>query len=225
MKNPLPFMSITVYNWHYYPKMIAWKIENRNLLEDNSELRNTINLSILIDLTTFIEGFLTKILNNTIDKRQDKDNLFSKKIIEHYKLKITELTWSKYNEYVELILGNKLSQITNNETYKAINILFTFRNLVVHANDLRIHYHQNGTKEDYYSDSKFNSIIDFLKEKKLADWNLATLFKNDGVINFINDNIVDYFHASTINFIKDLIKNLPENEKDDFKFHFPEYCE
>jgi len=88
--------------------MINWKIDNRNLLEETSELRNTVNLSILIDLTTFLEGFLTKVLNVAIDKRQDENNIFSKKIIEHYREKVSELTWSKYNEYVDLVLGKKI---------------------------------------------------------------------------------------------------------------------
>lgn len=225
MKTPLPFISITVYNWHYYPQMIKWKIENRNLLENKSELRNTINLSILIDLTTFLEGFLTKVLNVVIDKRQDENNLFSKKIIEHYREKVSELTWSKYNEYTDLILGKKISQITSNETYKAINILFIFRNLIIHANDLQIHYYKIENKDDYYSDSKFNNVISFFKEKKLAEWNLTKLLDNNGIVNLISDNIVEFFYENSINFIKDLIKALQEDEKKDFEFHFPEYCD
>ena len=223
MIEPIPYMSITVYNWHFYPRMIDWKIANRDLIKNNYELQNTINLSILVDLTTFFEGFLTKILNNAIEKRQNNEDIFSKKIVNHYRDKINELTWSKYSEYVELILGKKLSEIIECEVFKTINVLFNFRNLIVHANDLRLHYYHNGIKDDYYSDVKFNKIIKYFKEKKLIDWSFSSFSEDKNFNYLINDSIIDFFYHHTINFIKNLVDILPENEKNDFAFHFPEY--
>lgn len=226
MTHSTPYMSVEIYNWHFYPQMINWKINNRNLILKEPALKNAINLSILIDLTTFHEGILTKVLINAIEKRQDKTDIFSTKIIKNYKERIKDLTWSKYNEYVELILGKKISEITTNENYKAVNILFDFRNLIVHANDLKIHYFRNGKKEDYYSDdSKFNKIILYFKEKKLANWNFGSFNEENNLNYLINDKIVEFLYSKSISFITEIVKSLPEIEKRDFEFHFPELFE
>jgi len=222
MEKVSPFLRVSIYNWHFYPRMIDWKIKNRDSISHDNDLKNTINVSILIDLTTYIEGLLCNIILKILTKKQTDQN---ERITKHLTDTISDLTWSKYNEYFALIFGNKIFEITNDENYKAVNLLFTFRNILVHANDLKINYfYDKNRNEDYYSDiPKFNNIINFLREKKLIDWSMSKFKDNDHFNYLIKDNIVDFFYTKSKDFLKEIFNNLPDDEKTEFKFHFPEY--
>lgn len=227
MKKSLPHLIVSIYNWHFYPRMIDWKIKNRDQITLDNELKNTINVSILIDLTVYLEGFISKILMTAIEKRKSNENEFSNRITKHLIEKISDSTWSKYKENFETVLGIKLSDITKDENFRSINLLFDFRNILVHANDLTINYFYNEKgKEDYDSSiPNFNKIIKFLKEKKLINWDFSKFTDTDNFNYLIKDNIINFFHHESIEFLKSILNNLPEKERSDFQFHFPEYFE
>lgn len=211
----IPFLSATIYVWHFYPKMIKWKIENRNLLNDNEhELRHTINVSIIVDLATFLEGMVSQILLTVLDRKSMSIDDFYKRIINKIKLDMAEITWSNYNKYIELISGTKLSDKLDPEIIKAVNFLFKFRNKLVHANNIKINYFECNGKIDYSSSLNYETIIKYLKEKKLIDLNIND-FPN--ITNVINDNVINHFNEFAMNYIRELLKIFPENEIKDIR--------
>ncbi len=102
----------TFYVWLYYPSLIKWKINNRDLLDKSEKdyLISTINASIITDLSTFWEGIVfemqTEIFFDRFGHGKDK---FNNSLIEYFDKKLNKATWYNYIEYFELLLGEKLS--------------------------------------------------------------------------------------------------------------------
>src|SRR5690606_13342915 len=110
------------------------------------------NVSLIIDLAVYVEGFMCKILLTAIDKRKST-NEFNIRITNHIREKISNSTWSQYKESFSLVMGSNISNIVPNENLKSVNLLFEFRNILVHANDLSVNYYNTAKGEEDYDSS------------------------------------------------------------------------
>lgn len=219
MKRPILLDSFPV--WLYYPSLIKWKINNRNILEKSEKgfLINTINASILIDLTTFLEGIVYEMQTEIFFDRFDHKNNFENSLFEHFDKKLNNATWTNYIEYFEIILGEKLINKIESDNWKCISLLFNYRNSLVHGKEIEVHYYENNNDLNAESPNNFKSIFLYLKEMKLIDLSFEPYLNT---VNLLNNNVVDHFFNHTVIFIENLFAILPESEIADLKNNYNE---
>jgi len=205
--------------WLYYPSLINWKISQRDLVDKESKdyLIYTINASILIDLTTFIEGITYEMQSTIFFQRLDSKDKFQRNIINYFDNKLNNSTWTNYVEFFELLIGEKLVTKIDNEKWKAISVLFSFRNSLVHGKEIEILYTDINGEPSVESYDRHKKVFEYLKEKKLID---LTFRPHLNSVNLLNNNVVDHFFKSTIEFIENLFSILPSSEIDDLKINF-----
>lgn len=206
-----PAISATIYFWHFYPKMIKWKIKERDCIENDTLLQATINVSIIVDLTTYIEALTNKILSSILKQKINTDEKFQNQIYSYLYEKLNDATWSNYPEYFELICNLKPTEKLDANIVRTINTLFTFRNIIVHGNDFKIDYFYNNHNKIDYSSSKKKSkaVIQLLKEKKLINLNLTTL---TDIFDIVNNRVILYFYESTMEYIESIFDLFPNKE-------------
>lgn len=214
-----PFYMDSFHTWLYYPSLIKWKIENRKNLNPAHKdyLIYTINSSLVVDLTTFIEGIFYEIQSTVFFARLDYNSSFQKEIFDYFDKKLNNATWDTYKEFFEIIISDKLSSNIENELFKSINILFNFRNTLVHGKEIEIHYYNIDNTLSADSPYRHKSIFDYLKEKNLID---VSCKPHLGEINLLNDQVIDYFFKATIQFIKCIFELLPQNEVKELEQNF-----
>lgn len=206
--------------WLYYPSMIKWKIQQRDLLNkaQNDYLISTINASLINDMATFWEGIVfemqTEIFFERFGQRSDK---FQDSLNDYFDTKLSNATWRNYLEYFDLLLGEKLEVKIENENWKALNVMFTFRNMLVHGKEIEIHYYDDNGKLNAESPYGFRTIFNFLKEKKLLDFSFSP---NLNSVDMLNENVVDFFYTNMITFIERLFDIFPDSEVGGLKQNF-----
>lgn len=231
-KTELPFFEnryLAGYDYYPFEEIFASikhlkKINNKN----EKELRGVL-FTIIIQCTTFIEGMCGQILFSTIEHKinefesefgkfdadegtfeVDEDKEFylrvfknlEKKIDESY-FKDLETNWKLvYNQNIVEEIGKK-----DKELWKSINHLFTLRNAITHGHVLTIEYKPN-RKDKYYEINvlgKYQKVYAFLTEKNLIEANTV------GMVNIINQKVVEFYISETKKFINALILSIPKN--------------
>lgn len=206
--------------WLYYPSLIKWKIQQRNLLDKTeiSYLISTINASLINDMATFWEGIVFEMQSEIFYTRFDKNKgKFQKSLSNYFDSKLGNATWINYLEYFDLLLGEKLVARIECENWKTVNIMFSYRNMLVHGKEIEMHYFKD--EGGLYAESPygFKKIFDFLKEKNLLDFSFSP---NLNSVDMLNDNIVDFFYVNMIEFIERLFQIFPDSEVSELKHNF-----
>lgn len=207
--------------WLYYPSLINWKISQRDLVdvETKDYLVYTINASILIDLATLIEGISYEMQSTIFFQRLDNKDKFQWNIFKHFDNKLNNSTWANYVEFFDLLIGEKLVGKIDNEKWKAISVLFNFRNSLVHGKEIEILYKDINNDPSVEAYVRHKKVFEYLKEKRLVD---LTFKPHLNSVNLLNNNVIDHFFKSTIDFIENLFSVLPNWEIDDLKHNFKE---
>jgi hypothetical protein len=206
--------------WLYYPSLIKWKIANRDSVDNEKKdyLVPTINASLITDLSTFWEGIVfemqTEIFFDRFEHRKDK---FNNSLTDYFDKKLSKATWTNYIEYFDLLLGEKLSGKIENENWKAINMLFSFRNMLVHGKEIEIHYYEENGIVKSESPYGHKSIFEFLKSKNLLDLSYSPHLNS---VDMLNNKVVDFFHENVIDFIESLFNLFPESEVGELRVNF-----
>lgn len=217
--------------YDYYPfEEIFASIKHLKKINSNNEkeLRGIL-FTIIIQCTTYIEGMCGQILFSTIEYKineferefgkfdedegtfeVDEDKEFYIRIFENLEKKIDEsyfkdleTNWKLvYNQNIVEEIGNK-----DRELWKSINNLFSLRNAITHGHVLTIEYKPNRKDESYEISvlGKYKKVYDFLTEKKLIEANSI------GMVNLINQKVVEFYIDETKKFINALILSIPKN--------------
>ncbi len=218
MKNPILFDSFTV--WLYYPSLIKWKMKQRDLLDKQErELISTINASLIIEMTTFWEGLVNEMQSEIFFDRLGQKDKFHESLNTYFDEKLNKATWTTYISIFDLLLGEKISSKMDNENWKAINILFSFRNMLVHGREIEINYFEENGQIMAESPFGFRKVFDFLKEKNLLDISFAPHLNS---VDILNKNVVNFLYENLIKFIEDLFNQFPESEIGELKKNFDE---
>lgn len=204
--------------WLYYPSMIKWEIQQRDLLDKTKTdyLISTINASLIIEMATFWEGIVFEMQTEIFFDRFGKGvDGFQNSLNRYFDNKLSNATWTAYIEYFDLLLGEKL--VERNENWKAIQVMFNFRNMLVHGKEIEIHYYDDNGKLHAESPYGFKKIFDFLKEKRLLDLSFTPHMNS---VDILNGNVVNFFYANVIQFIDKLFDILPESEISELRKNF-----
>lgn len=208
--------------WLYYPSLIKWKIQQRDLLDkvEMDYLISTINASLINDMATFWEGIVFEMQTEIFFERfAQREDGFQKSLNDYFDNKLSNATWSNYLEYFDLLLGEKLVGKMSNENWKSINAMFSFRNMLVHGKEIEIHYYEHNGKLHAESPYGFKKIFDFLKENKLLDFSFSPHLNT---IDMLNKKVVDFFYENMITFIETLFDIFPDSEVGELKKNFIE---
>lgn len=216
------FLLDSFPTWLYYPSLIKWKITNRDLLdkEEKKHLISTINASLITDLSTFWEGIVFEMQTEIFfDRFEHQKNKFNNSLTDYFDKKLSKATWINYIEYFDLLLGEKLSSKTENENWKAINMLFSYRNMLVHGKEIEIHYYEENGIIKSESPYGHKNIFEFLKSKNFLDLSYSP---NLNSVDMLNSKVVDFFYDNVITFIENLFNLFPESEIGELKVNFKE---
>lgn len=217
------------YDYYPFEEIFASIKHLKKINSTNEKEIRGILFTIIIQCTTFIEGMCGQILFSTIEHKinefenefgkfdenegtfevdDDKDfyirilKNIEKKIDESY-FKDLEVNWKLvYNQNIVEEIAKK-----DKELWKSINHLFTLRNAITHGHVLTIEYKSN--RNDKYSEinvlGKYQKVYNFLTEKKLIETNAV------GMVNIINQKVVEFYMEETKKFINALILSIPKN--------------
>jgi len=213
--------------WDSLPFTIEWQIHNRNetnfdLFHDNVlSAREGINIGILLCISSMVEGylednarqiFIRKIYNDKIDN--DTIERITKKFFKG----LNKITFNKYNEYFETLIGENLNEIIDEpELWKDIKYLFFIRNIIAHGQGLDMEIKRKvksdgktiSTNVDYKGNLK--EILRFLQGRNYqgeklspSEIPLERTFKQI----FFRDSVVNYFYVKAKEFLYKLETKL-----------------
>lgn len=219
MKRPIFLDSFTV--WLYYPSLIKWKIEQRNKVDkiEKDYLISTINASLIIEMATFWEGIVNEMQTEIFFDRLGQKDKFHESLNEYFDEKLSKATWATYIKVFDLLLGESLTNRIENENWKAINILFNFRNMLVHGKEIQIDYFEDGGKIGVESPNGFKKTFEYLKEKKLLNVSLSPRLNS---VDMLNSDVVDFLYNHLIKFIENLFDLFPDSEVGELRKNFNE---
>ncbi|MEJ8844336.1 hypothetical protein WG954_18215 [Lacibacter sp. H375] len=208
--------------WYYTPCMINWKKTERNKIEDKAYLTNTINASILTDLTSYVEGIVSEMILEIIwvrDFKDEKNKQYLDNITRYLDEKVLKSSWRETVSLLEMITNKKSSDLINGDILKAISYLFTFRNLLTHGVEIDINYFEANGNIVVEGQDKYDSVLKYLLEKNLLNTSFAP---NINTINILSDATIDHFTTMTFKYIEQLFQMVGEFELDGLKTNFEE---
>tara|TARA_R110001606_G_C15187450_1_gene630109 strand:- start:174 stop:860 length:687 start_codon:yes stop_codon:yes gene_type:complete len=198
----------------FLPDSIRWIIKQRNEIDitDLDKLEG-LNCSIILSLTSIIESFNKELMNNWIigyfkiyQQTYDIDFLLER-LTDELKIEIELSEWNKQKKLFQKITNDELSNIIPNDLMKSMDALFSFRNILTHGNKLSlIETKFNGKTDLRLEPVKFNTLFNFLREKKLIE-NLTNTKEN--IFN-------DMFSNKTITFFIEIVNEYLEKAKISF---------
>lgn len=208
--------------WGLIPFYLTWQIENRDLAigKEYEHVIRSMNLSILLNLNSMIEGYIedlllvvlnkyefNKRLNHSIEKhRPVEDRLFERRLITSLVNRVDYDTWNKLIQNFELILGKPLSQIVENETWKSIKFQFVLRNMIAHGNTISVEYgYDSDENETVLFNKKWDEVQNYLVEKNLID---EFNPRNPRLMRIFENKVIDHFVMNSIKFIEELNGNI-----------------
>ena len=201
------------YIWGQYPQFIEWKLNHRN--ENSGELRRPINISIIIDCTTLIEGFLVSILQELFYKKRTYRDKLKSRLLDNLEAKLNNAQWTEYIRIFELIIGKSVKTYIGNENWKSISVLFSFRNQLTHGANIEFQFGKKNSKgiSTFKVPGKYQTIFSYGDEKKLIEIDLIT---ED--IDILSNKFIDHFYSQTKEFIL-LITEMISKEDKEFISH------
>ncbi|SDR91317.1 hypothetical protein [Gramella sp. MAR_2010_147] len=186
-----------IKTWWTYPIMMKWKKIQRDKLDPKTKdnIISGINSSLIVDCTCFLEGIFDLAIREKINYQ--KDGNYKHRINDHLLDRLENAQFNEYQKLYYLAFGNELKDVTDNQKWKAIKSLFSFRNLIVHGSGVLIDYYRVKEKFQVVGWGKYNSIINYLIEIKLV----PKFVKNENTeIDIFESRIADYYYAKTLEF-------------------------
>src|SRR6476646_4062117 len=104
------------------------------------------NLTMILHSTTLIEGFLFDLLETEIGLPIQTKKLSDRLLVDLNK-KLEKAAWLNYIDIFELVTTKKLSSLTDNQTWKGINMLFQLRNMLTHGKTIEVKYYSANLNE------------------------------------------------------------------------------
>jgi hypothetical protein len=196
-------------------ELVDWKIKNRK--PKTSHLNVTINTSIIIDCAIYIEGFLNLFLIEYLN--MNCENL-EKNLTNYFVKKIESSQFNSIQELFMLLPNFKLSEITDDKTFKGVNHLFNLRNSIVHGNEINIQFFKINGKYEIKASGKFANVFEYLKEVGVHSKTVNETLDFD---QFFSNETTDFFFTITKNFANDFYRNTEKFKLDLMNSYFEHY--
>ena len=146
---------------------------------------------------------------------------FEDRLLIDLRKRLENASWAQYVELFELITGKKLNAHTQNETWKAIIVLFQMRNMLTHGKTIELKFYRDNPNDAKLT-TKYSNVLTYLKEVGIIDTKDPKF--NPRRISLVTDATSDFFHKMTVQFISDIyIKHFNGRESmmsDSFEIAF-----
>lgn len=187
--------------WWYLPSLIEFLRKSRL---DNFNEMYCMNISIILHSATIIEGFINEVLSEFIGENVD-DKSLEDRLNHELNQRIDKSSWGDLQYLYKLIFGNDLSQVVDNDTWKGINSLFDFRNMLTHGKIIRLSvFVENGIRKAKFS-GKYDKVYNFLaNEKKVVE--KIDLKREFPTVDLITNESADLYWKMTLRFINQLFE-------------------
>lgn len=205
MKNTqIPTELTQAINYSFEPAIQIWEsvkfiAKNR----EESELENALNYTLILQCCAYTEGLICKVLRTIIDYRRFKfknagtenEGFGVLNYLEKIENDIDQAQWKNYNDLYYQLFNEKLTQKITSITWEAIDSMFSYRNTILHGNNITIEYNQvqESSFQSVEIKGKHNKLFSFFEKNKLIE-------KPMGFITPINNKILDFFIAKTESF-------------------------
>lgn len=194
------------FAWWSMPKFIDW-LKNQRKFNPNETFG--INLTIILQSATLIEGYLYELLSGECEGPLYNKSMEDRLLID-LNNRLSKASWLNYQELFLLIIGKKLSDFIDKESWKAINILFQLRNLLTHGKSVELKFYSRSQKEPEIK-GKYKTIYEYYKEVKIID------VKSDdfapGAVGFVTSESADFFFRKSRNLMDILYEKIGKSEK------------
>lgn len=195
------YCSSELNAWWYLPSLIEFLQKSRL---ENPDQEYSMNISIILHSATILEGFLNELLSEYIGESIN-DKTWKHRLNHELNSRIEKSSWGDLQYLYKLIFGKDLSSNTDNDTWKGINSLFDFRNMLTHGKIIRLNvYKENGARKAKLT-GKYEKVYNFLSnEKKLIEKvNLEMEYPS---IDLVTNKAADYYWRTTFQFLTQVYK-------------------
>ncbi len=203
-----PVEGVDIYPFAFYPEMIRWKIEKIKEIDDKN-IKRSIIISLIIDCACLVEGMLNMINREVLLLIHFKYGSLEHRLTSELEQRVENGSFTEQIYIFETLTDNKILDIVNNELWKSIKSLFTFRNNLAHGNVITIWGIETQEGNKKVASGKYKKIYDYFIENKLID-----PFGKDFENFFFSVKSSQYFFKSAMKFIWALSKNVPSNSKE-----------
>ena len=145
--------------YHFIPETITFFLKQRIVEKDNISIISGLNFSIVTGLTALIETLNREVLNDKANSNRqliiakslglkkketvlssiiDEKNIPELNEYEKLYLRIDKSGWKQQKPLYNEIFKNQLVDIVDTELLIDIDMLFTYRNIIAHGNELTI---------------------------------------------------------------------------------------
>jgi hypothetical protein len=219
-KTNLRFNIDTLSGYDFYPFLDVMNLINHSLEQRkstfDSKLKTSINYNIILQCSTFLEGSFGQIFDSIIEFRKtiisNSENEYKKFTIQtlnDLEDRIDKAQWNNYPDIFHSLFGYKISSKMDNESWKAIQIMFKFRNAITHGNIITIEYmpidELNNCEIKVLK--KYSDIYKYFSEKKLIETDAV------GFVHLMNDKIADYFAKKSSGFVQEIINTITDKRE------------
>ncbi|MEQ1554822.1 MAG: hypothetical protein ABL929_11615 [Ferruginibacter sp.] len=162
------------------------------------------SIIILTNLAQLIEGFLTDIVVSHLESNPEADKDKTLDNINLGKLKWKDLIL-RYDEY----FGMKLNEI---DTFKSIEILFTFRNNISHGKTYSEQSFRNNDNSilNNSTDKKYEKVRQYLIDSKVIKYEIVSA--NQPTI--LEPAVADFFYFEVKKFLFSVINEIEFQKKE-----------
>jgi len=225
-----PDMSDSSFPWLHLLDAVVWKLDLLKKVE--SSIAHSLYYSIIVDIAGILEGFINEILDIALEEKtttsytseeldtmiesddidnedEEKSEDFKYRLFDNLRERIQNSTWTGYHEIFKLIFGKEMQNSVGIETWKSINSLFTFRNMIIHGKTLTFNYIQidDSDKFSISLDNKYQRVYAYLTELNLIETTV------NGYVDIVNYQIVLHYYNSMNNFIKEVIDSMDNSQE------------
>lgn len=206
------------HTWQGMYESSKWLVENLDFSKFRSKgsyvPEESIYASCIINLASAIEGFTKEAIKGTLE--QNYMHTINNPIASQLNLKLTKKisnsTWEELKSYLDLIIEkDKLKSFVQGETWKTIQILFSFRNKLVHGQMMRVTKTISRNEETkaievkyHESTGQYKKIFEYLmNEKKVAKKDKI----NEVPFEFLTKDVLKFFLKAYEDFIDFFVNN------------------
>ena len=186
-----------------------------DFIHDLKEIRGgqeslNINTAILLFSAAMVEGFVSDVCYIEVEN-QIINSEFESRLNSDLKRKIIEASWGEYPKLFDLVFNIKLSKCCKKTEWEAIQVLFQYRNFLIHGQPTIYEKYEIYDKVISEYSGKLKNIYDFLVKNKLAI---------KGNVGFLTSAITDFFFQKTVCFVIQLFNEVENENNQIIKDHF-----
>jgi hypothetical protein len=203
--------------WWTYPKTTKWKLAQRDKLDaqNDKDIIDGINITTIVDSACFVEGTINDILNEVIHYKSSYADEFKERLVESLGDRLDNAQWTDYVKIFEIVFGVDIKNKIDPMLWKGISALFTFRNMLVHGKPITVEFYEKSSdKCEVKVPKKYHTVFQYLLERKLLNQYYPREQKD---VDLITNEICNHFFAISKTFIRELLKVVPQYEKEDIE--------